>query len=53
MITAKCATPNKNIVLEVSDNESFTKDVAQRRNDIERFTKSFTGDNKRELNRTE
>ncbi|MFC8275060.1 hypothetical protein ACFUJR_21470 [Streptomyces sp. NPDC057271] len=53
MISATCAAPDRNIVLEVSVSESFTKDVEKRREDIERFTKSFTNDIKKKLKCTE
>ncbi|MFI8370746.1 hypothetical protein [Streptomyces sp. NPDC085466] len=53
MITARCTAPDKNVVLEVTVNGSFTKDVAQRRDDVERFAKAFTGDVRANLNCTE
>ncbi|WP_169094392.1 hypothetical protein [Streptomyces sp. R302] len=49
MITSSCAAPDKNVVLEVTVNGSFIKDVTQRRKDLERFAKSFTGDIKNDL----
>ncbi|MFC8275058.1 hypothetical protein ACFUJR_21460 [Streptomyces sp. NPDC057271] len=49
MIIGKCAAPDKNVLVEVSVNASFAKDVEQRRKNVERFTKSFMGDIKKDL----